>query len=174
MFQASLTIAGALLVTHPAIVTLRPAPDTSRPACVRVATDADPGLGTCGSPLVDGTAQPVGEQTGGPFPQSRARRPGALVPMYTGLIGLQGYDTYSTLAALKRGGVEANPLMRGIVGRPAVLIAVKGATTLLTIYTAERLWRQDRKVAAVAVMVASNGMLAVVAAHNASVLRRLR
>jgi hypothetical protein len=91
--------------------------------------------------------------------------------MYGSLAALQGYDVYSTLRAVKQGGAEANPLMAGIVRRPAAFLAIKSAATVATICMAERLWRKHRRGSAVVLMVVTNGMMAVVAAHNASVLR---
>lgn len=99
-----------------------------------------------------------------------ATRPSVLPSMYVSLGALQGYDAYSTLRAVKQGAVEANPMMTGMVGNPAAFLAVKGATTVTTIYVAERLWRQQRRGAAIALVAVVNGMMAVVAAHNASVL----
>ncbi len=87
---------------------------------------------------------------------------------------MQGYDTYSTLSAIRKGTAEVNPLMMRVAGQPAVFVAIKGATTAGSIYAAERLWRSHRKGAAIALMAVTTGMLAVVAANNASVLRRLR
>ena len=52
-------------------------------------------------------------------------------------------------------------------------VAVKAAVTLGTILAAERLWRVN-KVAAIALMVVSTGVLASVAANNARTLRQLR
>jgi hypothetical protein len=102
------------------------------------------------------------------------RRPGALPLMYVTRVALQGYDAYSTFAVLNRGGVEANPLMKG-AAHPAVFVAVKAATSALTIAVAERMWRkQGRRKAAVALLAVTNGILAISAAHNASVLRQLR
>ena len=69
---------------------------------------------------------------------------------------------------------EANPLAAGIVGRPAALWAAKTGVTAGTIVVAERLWRQHHRAQAIGMMIASNGVMAVVAAHNASVIRRMR
>lgn len=98
-------------------------------------------------------------------------RPLFLPSMYISLAALQGYAVYSTLRALNQGAVEANPMMRGVVGNSAALFAVKGAVTFGSIYMAERLWRGHRRGAAIALMAVTNDMMAVVAAHNASVLR---
>ena len=105
---------------------------------------------------------------------SAAHRPASLPILYASGVALQAYDAYSTFAVLKRGGVEANPLMKGAT-HPAVFLAIKGATSALTIAVAERMWRkQGRRKAAVTLLVVTNGVLAIVAAHNASVLRQLR
>ena len=102
------------------------------------------------------------------------RRPTLLPAAYVSLAALQTYDMYSTRKVLKQGGVEANPVMRGVVGNPATLAAVKGATTFAAVYMAERLWRTKHRRAAVVLMIATNGLMATVSAHNASVLRHQR
>jgi hypothetical protein len=106
-----------------------------------------------------------------PAPASR----GSWLPaLYVGLGGLNVVDGYTTMRGLARGATEANPLMRGIGGHSAALWAVKGGATAGSVYLAERLWRQNRRGAAIAVMALSNGMMAVVAANNARVLKQLR
>lgn len=101
-------------------------------------------------------------------------RPLMLPGLYAGSAFLQGYDAYSTLTALKSGASEANPLMKGITKNPAAFIALKAGVTMASIMSAERMWKDDHRIAAVVMMVASNGMMAAVAAHNASVLQRVR
>jgi hypothetical protein len=96
----------------------------------------------------------------------------ALVSLHVGFAGFQAYDVYSTTKAIRLGAVEANPLMRKTVGSRAALIGVKVATTAGSIFAAERLWRDRHRVAAIALMAVSNGMMAAVAAHNASVIAR--
>ena len=102
------------------------------------------------------------------------RRPLLLPGLYAGTAMLQGYDAYSTLTALKAGGTEANPVMRGVAKSPAAFVALKAGVTLASIMGAEQMWRDNHRVAAVAMMVVSNGMMAMVARHNASVLQRIR
>jgi uncharacterized protein DUF5658 len=101
-------------------------------------------------------------------------RPFALPALYAGSAFLQGYDAYSTLAAIRSGATEANPLMKGITKSPVAFVALKAGLTTASIMSAERLWKDNHRVAAIAMMAASNGMMAMVAAHNASVLRRVR
>jgi hypothetical protein len=108
-------------------------------------------------------------------PQAVRPSRGALLPsLYVSLAGLNAFDAYSTMKGIGRGASEANPLMSGVAGNAAALWAVKGGVTAGSIVLAERLWRQNRKAAAIAVMVASNGVMATVAARNASVLRQTR
>lgn len=115
---------------------------------------------------------------GAPFPVWVAprpdRRPPLLPAMYVALAGLQTYDAYSTIMALRRGAVEKNPVFRGVLGHPAAVVAVKSAVTLGSIYLSEHLWRKHRRVAAVVLMSMTNGMMALVAARNAAVLRSQR
>ncbi|MGH9384238.1 MAG: DUF5658 family protein [Vicinamibacterales bacterium] len=109
-------------------------------------------------------------------PRFETRRSGnraGLAALSVTSAALQGLDAYTTLTAIKHGAVEANPLMRGAVRNPAVLIAVKSSMTAATIYAAQRLWPRN-KVAAVALLAVSNGVMATVVAHNMSVIRQLR
>jgi hypothetical protein len=45
--------------------------------------------------------------------------------------------------------------------------------TVGTILAAERMWKHDNKMGAIAVLLASNGVAAIVAARNARTLRQL-
>lgn len=97
---------------------------------------------------------------------------GAMLPsLYVGLIALEAYDGYSTTRGLKHGAIESNTLLRRVAANPTALWAVKGGATFVSIYMAERLWRQNHRGRAVALMVITNGLMAAVALNNASVLR---
>jgi len=97
-----------------------------------------------------------------------------LPTLYAGYAVLQAYDIYSTRQALKRGAVEANPLMQGVVGNTGAFVAVKAGVATGTILAAERLWKNDKKAAAIGVMVASTAVSAIVAGRNARTLSQLR
>ena len=100
-------------------------------------------------------------------------RPASLPVLYVSYAALQAYDVYSTQQALARGAREVNPLMQSVVGNQAAFWAVKATATVATIAAAEHLWKHKRnRKAAIAVLVASNAVAAVVAARNASTLRR--
>ena len=79
-------------------------------------------------------------------------------------------NAYSTLTVLKHGGVEANPVMRGVTTHPAAFIGLKAGVTAMSIMAAERMWKNNNRLGAVLTMVAMNSMMALVAAHNAHVL----
>jgi hypothetical protein len=63
--------------------------------------------------------------------------------------------------------------MTGVAGNRGALLAVKVGAAAGTIYFAEKLWRRNR-VAAIALMVAVNGVNAAIVAHNYKVASRLR
>ncbi len=104
-----------------------------------------------------------------PRPSGRS----SLTALSVAAAALQGLDTYTTMSALKLGAVEANPMMRGAVRNPGVFIAVKASMTAATIFAAQKMWPTN-KVAAIAVLAVSNGVMATVVAHNMSVLRQLK
>ena len=99
-------------------------------------------------------------------------RPIVLPALYAGFITLQALDTSYTLRALPVFATEANPLMRGVTKYPAAFVALKAGLTIGGIMHSERLWKNDHRVAAVVLMAASNGLMAVVVARNASVLQK--
>jgi hypothetical protein len=101
-------------------------------------------------------------------------RPPALSALYAGYAALQVFDIYSTRQALARGAHEANPLMQGVVGNQGSFVALKAGVTASTILAAERLWKDDKRAAAIGVMIASNAVAAIVASRNARTLRQLR
>jgi hypothetical protein len=93
------------------------------------------------------------------------RRPRALPPLYVSFVTLQALDVHATMKAVGKGGVEANPAMKGLVREPAAYVAAKIAATAATLYISERLWRRHR-VGAVVLMLAVNGAYGVIVASN--------
>ncbi|HWI16146.1 MAG TPA: DUF5658 family protein [Vicinamibacterales bacterium] len=97
---------------------------------------------------------------------SEPRRPGALVPLYAGLVTLQALDFHSTRRALDLGaGQEANPLMKPVVGNNLAFAAVKASTAAGIIWATEKLWKNNRK-AAVIVAGAANVLTGFIVARN--------
>jgi hypothetical protein len=90
----------------------------------------------------------------------------ALPALYAGFAALELYDGFTTTTGVQRGAVEANPLVGRAAGNGPALWAIKGGATVGVIYLSERLWRQHRRSQAIGVMLASNGIMAVVAARN--------
>jgi hypothetical protein len=102
---------------------------------------------------------------------TRAVPRGSTLPaLYGALAGLQAYDGWSSVSALRRGGREANPIMAPVVSQPGAVWAIKAGATIGAIYAAERLWKGHRHAEAIATMIAVNGIMASVAIHNRSVL----
>lgn len=100
------------------------------------------------------------------------RRPSALVPLYISYGALQALDFHSTRRAIGNdGAVEANPVMKGIVGNSAAFLAVKAAGTAGVVFTSEKL-RKEHAVAAVIFMAAANSWTAWVVRHNYRAGRR--
>ena len=130
--------------------------------------------------LGDGAVPPVAEATplAAPAPSRNTaelgrapqRRPDALVPLYVSFSALQVLDIHSTTRALDRGAVEANPVLRGVVGNQAGLVALKAVGTAGIIYASEKMWKRNRT-ASIIFMVAANSAMAWVVQHNYRAVR---
>jgi hypothetical protein len=107
-----------------------------------------------------------------PVKFGRPSRGSVLPSLYLSLAGLNALDAHTTLRGVSLGASESNPLLKAAATHPSVLWAVKGGVTAGSVFMAERLWRKNHKAGAIAVMLVSNGMMAVVAARNMSVIRR--
>jgi hypothetical protein len=99
----------------------------------------------------------------------RSRRSRAVLPLYVSFAALQVLDAQTTLAALDRGAVEGNPMMRGLADNRAALFAVKAGTTAGAIYLAERV-RARSPVGALLLMGGLNSLYAAVVANNYRVM----
>jgi hypothetical protein len=95
----------------------------------------------------------------------QAKRPALLPALYATLGAVQGWDAYSTSAALKAGAHEANPTVAPFAKNAGALLGLKAATTASTIFLAERMWKKHR-VGAVVLLAAINGATAAVAINN--------
>jgi hypothetical protein len=93
-------------------------------------------------------------------------RPRPLVPLYVSFAALQALDLHSTRAALDRGYAEANPVMAPFVRHRGAALAFKVATTGVTIFAVERLWRREHRTAAVITMIAANAGYAFIVSQN--------
>ena len=97
--------------------------------------------------------------------RARQRRPDSLVPLYASFCTLQVLDTHSTWRAIDHGAVEANPVLRGVVGNQAGLVALKAAGTAGVIYASEKMWKRNRT-ASIVFMIAANSAMAWVVQNN--------
>jgi Domain of unknown function (DUF5658) len=80
-------------------------------------------------------------------------------------IGLQALDIASTLSALDKGYVEANPMMRGLTAHPAALVAVKAAATGGTVLLARRIAGRNR-MAGILLTAALDGAYSYIVVRN--------
>lgn len=109
-------------------------------------------------------------QAAGGFDAPRPKRPDALMPLYLTYATLQVLDVHSTMRALDRGAVEANPLMKNLTESPTGLVAVKAASAAGVLYTTEQLWKRN-PAAAVVFMIAANSAMAWVVQNNYRAVR---
>jgi Domain of unknown function (DUF5658) len=109
-----------------------------------------------------------------PLPTRAVSRGSTLPALYGALAGLQAYDGWSSVTALRLGGREANPIMAPVASQPGAVWAIKAGATIGAIYAAERLWKGHRHAEAIATMIAVNGIMASVAIHNRSILGALK
>ena len=93
------------------------------------------------------------------------KRGAVLTSLYVSFIALQALDAHSTLRALDRGAVEANPLVEPFADHPAALIALKAGTAAGVLYMTDRVRRHNR-VASIVIMAAANSVYATIVARN--------
>jgi hypothetical protein len=97
--------------------------------------------------------------------RSTVERPVILPALYATLGGMQAWDIYTTTRALTVGAHEANPTAATFSSHAGSLVGLKAATTVGTIFFAERMWKKN-KVGAIVMLVAVNGATAAVSMHN--------
>jgi hypothetical protein len=153
-----------LIVPAPASAADTPVTDAAT-AAVSAVVPGDVGL----------IQKPIAQMPIAPVATARRSERSLILPsLYVSLAALQAFDAYTTFKGLDRGATEGNPLMQDVTRHPAAFVALKAGVTGVSIYAAERLWRQNRKKSAIIMMLASNGLMAWVASHNAAVIRGLR
>jgi hypothetical protein len=106
-------------------------------------------------------------------PLRRVNSTFALKSLYASTAIMQGLDFHSTMAVLKRGGGEGNPLMAGVVSNKAAFLGIKAGVAAGSIMAARQIGKRN-KVAAVATLLAINSAYAFVVQHNYKVARSLR
>jgi uncharacterized protein DUF5658 len=97
-------------------------------------------------------------------------RPPMLMALYVGEVALQTFDGYSTIAGVRQGHREINPLIGPFADRPVAFWTVKALSTATSIVLTERLWRRQHRKEAVVLMIITDGMMTAVGARNAAIL----
>lgn len=90
--------------------------------------------------------------------------------MYLSFAALQVMDLVSTNKAISGGGVEANPVMAGIVKNRTAFIAVKAGTAAAAAFFSEKLAKNHPRRATI-LMAVLNTAYAGIVAHNYRVAR---
>jgi len=80
-------------------------------------------------------------------------------------------DVDSTLKALKRGAIEANPLMKGVVKNRGMFIATKAAIATASIYATSRM-AKNNKVHAIIASAAINSAYLMIVKNNYKIANR--
>lgn len=104
--------------------------------------------------------------------QRQGRSP-LMTSLYASTAVMQALDVHSTLLALDRGAVEANPLMSGATRNKAAFIAIKAGVAFSSVMAARNMSKRN-KVAAVLTLVAVNSAYAMIVNHNYKVARGMR
>jgi hypothetical protein len=89
----------------------------------------------------------------------------ALTSLQVSFVALEALDVFSTMRGMRHGHTEANPLMRGMAGNSMAMATVKAGAAASTILLVRQVARKNR-VAAIALMAATNTALSVVVARN--------
>lgn len=96
-----------------------------------------------------------------------------LTSLQAATVVTQMLDVHSTMQAMKRGAVESNPMMGGLVQNRAAFIGVKAAMGAGLVYVTHKL-AKDNKVAAIVASAAINSAYLMIARHNYKVAAGLR
>ena len=96
-----------------------------------------------------------------------------MMSLYASTVALQALDVHSTMTALNRGAVEANPMMRGVTSNKAVFITTKAALAASTVFVANRLAKRN-KTSAMIFLAAVNSIYAGIVMHNYKAARGQR
>jgi hypothetical protein len=104
---------------------------------------------------------------------TRPERSRLMTSLYATTAVMQALDVHSTMSALSRGAVEANPAMGGITRNKAAFVALKAGVAVSTVLAARNMSKRN-KVAAALTLVAVNSAYAFVVSHNYRVARNQR
>jgi hypothetical protein len=91
--------------------------------------------------------------------------------VYASTVLMHVLDVDSTMKAMKRGAVEANPLMKGVVKNRGAFIATKAAIATVSIYATSRMAKHN-KVHAIIASAAINSAYLMIVKNNYSIANR--
>ena len=91
--------------------------------------------------------------------------------LYATTLTMQMLDVDSTLKSMRRGAIETNPLMAGLVGNKAAFVATKFGVAAATIYAANKI-AKDSKVGAILTLVGINSAYAMIVKNNYAIANR--
>ena len=94
-----------------------------------------------------------------------------LASLYATTATMQMLDVDSTLKSLRRGAVESNPVMAGLVNNKAAFVAAKAGVAAATIYAVHKISKQS-KVGAVLTLVGINSAYAMIVKNNYAIAKR--
>jgi hypothetical protein len=97
----------------------------------------------------------------------------ALGGAYGSLVIVQAFDVHSTLEAVRRGAVEMNPVMAGLLEHRTALIVTKIGVTAATIYATAHVARHSRWKALLVAGAINSGYL-LIARNNYAIANRVR
>jgi hypothetical protein len=80
-------------------------------------------------------------------------------------------DWHSTTKVLGQGGFEQNPLLGSVAGNSPAFLMVKSALAVTTLYSVQRIWKQNHK-AAIVTLAAITVAQGFIDAHNYSLAGR--
>ena len=119
------------------------------------------------------------DQSGAQVPREILRVPGQswstslLYVLQASTVVAQALDVHSTMKALNAGGMEANPMMGGIVKNKAAFVGVKAAVATGLMLATHKMAKRN-KVAAILTSAAVNSAFLFVAHHNYKVARTMQ
>jgi len=96
------------------------------------------------------------------------------ISLVAAFAALQALDVVTTTKALRQGGYEASPIVRGMASRPALFISVKTVMTLWTLWQTEKMAKNGQATGAVVSLVAADALYGVIVARNFQIVNQLQ
>jgi hypothetical protein len=121
--------------------------------------------------MADAAQFPVQINMSRPSVDGKAAAKFGMGALYASTALMHVLDVDSTMKALKRGAVETNPLMKGVVKNRAAFIVTKAAIATASIYATHRM-AKNNKVAAILTSTAINSAYLLIVRNNYRIANR--